>query len=104
MSIKLHTRLACGRQDVKSGYILRTQTQARSNVCMLACQQATMEVAVYYRAYTIGPDGHFVDFLNIEAEDDRAAIETARNCLQGRDVEVWQQAREVGRLDQHAET
>jgi hypothetical protein len=59
---------------------------------------------VYYRAYTIGPDGHFVDFLNIEAEDDRSAIEVARNCLRGRDVEVWQQAREVGRLDRHAES
>ncbi len=66
-------------------------------------KKAAMEVAVYYRAYTIGPDGHFIDFLNIEAEDDLAAIETARNCLQGRDVEVWQQAREVGRVDQHAD-
>ena len=58
---------------------------------------------MYYRAYTIGPDGHFVDFLAIEAEDDLAAIESARNCLQGRDVEVWQQAREVGRLDRGAD-
>lgn len=57
---------------------------------------------MYYRAYTIGPDGHFVDVLGIEAEDDDAAIEAARNCLQGRNVEVWQHAREVGRLDQHA--
>jgi hypothetical protein len=52
-----------------------------------------------YRAYTIGPDGHFVDFLNIEAEDDLAALNAARNCLEGRDIEVWQQAREVGRLE-----
>jgi len=69
---------------------------------MLAHQEATKEAAVYYRAYTVGPDGHFVDVLSIEAEDDIAAIEAARNCLQGRDVELWQQAREVGRLDQHA--
>ena len=58
---------------------------------------------MYYRAYTIGPDGHFVDFRAIEAEDDLATIESARNCLQGRDVELWQQAREVGRLDRRAD-
>ena len=54
---------------------------------------------MYYRAYTIGPDGHFVDFLSIEAEDDLAALNAARNCLEGRDIEVGQQAREVGRLE-----
>ena len=86
---------------VNSGYILRAETRVRTNVRMLIRQQATREIAVHYRAYTIGPDGHFVDFLNIEAEDDVAAIEVARNCLQGRDVELWQQAREVGRLDRH---
>ena len=52
-----------------------------------------------YRAYTVGPNGHFVEFLSIEAEDDVAAMNAAQNCLQGRDVEVWQQTREVGRLE-----
>lgn len=88
---------------MNNGHIVRTREAGRSNFRMLNCQQATMEVAVHYRAYTIGPDGHFVDFLNIEAEDDRAALQAARNCLHGRDVEVWQQEREVGRLDQHAD-
>ena len=58
---------------------------------------------MYYRAYTIGPEGHIVDFLNIEAEDDLAAMDAARNTLHGRDVEVWQQAREVGRLEAGAD-
>jgi hypothetical protein len=57
------------------------------------------EVAVHYRAYTVGPDGHFIEFLSIEAEDDLAAMNAARDCLQDRDVEVWQQAREVGRFE-----
>jgi hypothetical protein len=54
---------------------------------------------MYYRAYTIGPDGHFVDFLNIEAVDDHAALQVARRSLDDCNFEVWQQARPVGRLE-----
>jgi hypothetical protein len=51
----------------------------------------------HYRAYTIGPDGGFVDFLNIEAEDDLAAIEAARCCLQtGRSKSGSKQGKSAG--------
>lgn len=37
-----------------------------------------------YSAYLIGPDGHFVDFSTIQANDDDAAIEAAKKIVGGR--------------------
>jgi hypothetical protein len=52
-----------------------------------------------YRAYTIGPDGHFigVEMLSIPG-DDAAAIEAARRLVGEHDVELWDRDRLVGRL------
>jgi hypothetical protein len=52
----------------------------------------------YYRAYVVGPDGVFRTVHSLDCEDDAAAIETARQYVNGCDVEVWQQKRRITRL------
>ena len=46
-----------------------------------------------YRAYFIGPDGHFVKCVELVCADDEAAKEKAEALLDGCDVELWQEAR-----------
>ena len=52
----------------------------------------------YYRAYIIGPDGHFANALDLDCEHDAAAIESAKQFVNGHDIEVWQGGRMVTRL------
>jgi hypothetical protein len=53
-----------------------------------------------YRVYTITPDEHIhVPPTVIECRDDQAAIEEARQVLDGRVIEVWQMDRRVIRLE-----
>ncbi len=52
-----------------------------------------------YRVYPVDKDNHFVAVAYIVTCDtDREAIENARPSLNGRDVELWQGARKVGRI------
>jgi hypothetical protein len=51
-----------------------------------------------YRAYLVGPDGHFKSFEVITAGDDAAAIEAARQFVDGCDVEVWELDRKIAVL------
>jgi hypothetical protein len=52
----------------------------------------------YYRAYTIGEDGHIVQALNLDCKDDSAAVESAKQFVNGHDIEVWQEDRMVATL------
>jgi hypothetical protein len=52
----------------------------------------------HYRAYIIGRDGHFVEAINLDCAEDAAAIESARQFVDGHDVEVWQLDRMVTKL------
>jgi hypothetical protein len=52
-----------------------------------------------YRAYVVGLDGHFTDFEGMICEDDAKAIEKARRLVDGHDVELWNGARLVIRLN-----
>jgi hypothetical protein len=52
----------------------------------------------YYRAYIIGQDGHVIEAINLDRADDAAAVESAKQIVNGHDVEVWQQDRMVTRL------
>ena len=52
----------------------------------------------YYRAYIVGEDGHFIDALNLHCADDGAAIESAKQLVTGRDIELWQEGRMVTKL------
>jgi hypothetical protein len=51
-----------------------------------------------YRAYIIGPDGHFESFEIVSAPDDASAIEAAKEHVKGATVEVWDLDREVAVL------
>jgi hypothetical protein len=53
-----------------------------------------------YRLYTITPDEHIqAPPAVVECEDDQAAIERAKQLLDGRAIEVWQLDRRVTRLE-----
>jgi hypothetical protein len=51
-----------------------------------------------YRAYIVGPDGHFRTFEVVTADDDESAIKIARRYVDGHDVEVWELDRKVAVL------
>jgi hypothetical protein len=52
----------------------------------------------YYRAYVIGQDGHFKEAINLDCTDDTTAVESAKQLVNGHNVELWQQSRLVTKL------
>ena len=52
-----------------------------------------------YRAYIIGRDGHFTKAIDLDCADDSAAIESAKQLINGCDVELWQRDRRIARFD-----
>jgi hypothetical protein len=57
-----------------------------------------------YRAYTVGPDGHFTNSHEFFAENDDEAFERARQFVDGHDVELWEDSgRFVARLKKTTE-
>jgi hypothetical protein len=70
--------------------------------CMLPPKSGT-HLMSYYRAYIIGRDGHFQSAINPDSADDDAAIESAKHLVDDYDVEVWQQARLVAKLQSQPE-
>jgi len=56
-----------------------------------------------YRAYRIGPDGHFTGYEPLICSSDSEAIEKAKRLLDdGHDVEVWSGPRFVARLKRNS--
>ena len=51
-----------------------------------------------YRAYLIDEDNRVASYKPIEAKTDADALATARQFVDGCDVEVWQLDRKIGRL------
>ena len=58
---------------------------------------------VYYRVYVVGYDGKFQEAHSLDCADDEAAIEAAKQFVDGHDVEVWQQLRRITRLKHEPE-
>jgi hypothetical protein len=52
-----------------------------------------------YRAYIVGEDGHFVGYEPLVCPNDAEAIEKAKRLVSGRDVELWNGARFVIKLE-----
>ena len=48
-----------------------------------------------YRAYIIGPDGHFDRAVHLDCADDAEAKEQAEQLVDGHDVELWQRDRKI---------
>ena len=42
----------------------------------------------HYRAYIIGSDGHFKEAVNLDRADDTTAVESAKQLVNGHDVEL----------------
>ena len=49
----------------------------------------------YYRAYLMGQDGHIVKAIQLDCADDAAAMESAKQLVDGHDVELWQLGRKI---------
>jgi hypothetical protein len=56
-------------------------------------------MAVEYKAYGIGPDGHIVDRVDLVCDDDGDAKERARQLVGVHPVELWQGERFLGRFE-----
>ena len=48
--------------------------------------------------YIVGRDGRFIGVREIEAPGDAAALRKSRQCVDGRDVEIWQRERRIGQI------
>ena len=48
-----------------------------------------------YRAFLIGPDGHIIDSVELECENDEAAKERCKLLMDGYDIELWDGPRMV---------
>jgi hypothetical protein len=51
-----------------------------------------------YRVYIIGLDGEFIKSIDLDCFDDDAALASARQFVDGHDVELWQRDRRIARL------
>jgi hypothetical protein len=51
-----------------------------------------------YRVYVIGLDGHFVRAVLLDCPDDNAAIESAKQFVNGHEIELWQRDRHVAKF------
>jgi len=51
-----------------------------------------------YRAFLLDKNDHIVKRHDFEAENDTSALETARQYVDGHDVEVWKRSQILGRL------
>jgi hypothetical protein len=56
-----------------------------------------------YRAYILDSDGHIVEPVDFECDDDEAAKERAKQLVDGHDVELWQLGRKVDTLKRKQE-
>jgi hypothetical protein len=60
---------------------------------------ARATVMAEYRVYTVGTDGHFVNFRGFVCGNDEDALVWARQWVDGASVEVWSRDRFVARLE-----
>lgn len=47
----------------------------------------------HYRVYIIGQDGHFIRSIDLGCKDHGAAIKSAKQLIDGHDLELWQRDR-----------
>jgi hypothetical protein len=52
-----------------------------------------------YRVYVVDDDDHIKDRIELDCADDSAAIEYAKQYLNGHDIELWQRDRRIARFD-----
>jgi hypothetical protein len=52
----------------------------------------------HYRAYILNREGRIMEAVDLDCADDTAATESAKQLVNGHDVELWKDARVVSRL------
>ena len=52
-----------------------------------------------YRVYFVGDDGHFVSAIQLDCPNDIAAIESAKQFINGHDIELWRQDRIIAKFE-----
>jgi hypothetical protein len=57
----------------------------------------------HYRVYVVGKDGHFIKSIDLNCTDDSAAIESAKQLIDGHDIELWQRDRHIAKFDHKPE-
>ena len=50
---------------------------------------------LHYRAYIMGPDGHIKDRIEFSSKDDETAKKHAEQYVDGHDIELWHQDKEI---------
>jgi hypothetical protein len=53
----------------------------------------------HYRALIIGRDGHFDKAVELDCANDEAAMESAKQFVDGHDVELWQLDRRIAKFE-----
>jgi hypothetical protein len=56
-----------------------------------------------YRIYVIGSDDHFIEAIQLDCSDDKAAIESAKQFVNGHDIELWQRARKIANFERKSD-
>ena len=54
-----------------------------------------------YRVYVIGIDGRYVRSIMLDCPDDNAAMESAKQFVDGHDIELWRRDRPIARFDRN---
>jgi hypothetical protein len=52
-----------------------------------------------YRVYVLGDDSHVMRRIELECADDNAAVESAKQYIDGHDIELWQRERRIAKFD-----
>jgi hypothetical protein len=52
-----------------------------------------------YQAHFIGPDGQFKNAIELDCANDDSAIESAKQLVNGFDLELWQHDRLIRRFE-----
>jgi len=56
-----------------------------------------------YQVYTMGGDGHFLKKTQLERANDGAAVQSAKQYIDGHDIELWQGDRKVAGFEHKPE-
>ncbi len=53
----------------------------------------------HYRAYLIGQDSYVIKAVDLNCQDDDAAMKRAQHMVDGHDVELWQDTRRIAKFE-----
>ena len=66
-------------------------------------QQAMPEATTEYQVIVVEVDGNSHKAIEIDCADDAAAVETAKQFIDGKDIELWRNNRKVAAFEHEPE-